>query len=88
LYDLHGNVWEWCQDHWHEDYENAPTDGRAWEGREEGTSRVLRGGAWFFTAEYCRSAYRFRYDPDFRDYYFGFRLVRLPAHRAWWMPAC
>jgi len=74
LYDVHGNVWEWCQDYWHENYEGAPTDGSAWVtgGNEDG--RVFRGGSWDFNPRYCRSAYRFYYTPDTRYNYIGFRV--------------
>ena len=77
LYDMHGNVWEWCQDEYHFDYKGAPTDGSAWQ-RREGAGRVLRGGAWDYRAEYCRSACRCGYSAH-RGYTFhGFRLVWLP----------
>lgn len=76
LYDMHGNVLEWCRDTWHDSYEGAPTDGSAWE--EPGTSgpRVFRGGSWYLTPQYCRSAYRYYFTPDSRDNYLGFRVVR------------
>ncbi|MCP4691033.1 MAG: SUMF1/EgtB/PvdO family nonheme iron enzyme, partial [Desulfobacterales bacterium] len=79
LYDMHGNVWEWCEDHWHEDYTGAPSDGGAWVDREKGAIRVQRGGAWNRGAEDCRAAYRNRIDPDYRVLNLGFRLVRLPG---------
>ncbi|BBO81886.1 hypothetical protein DSCO28_24520 [Desulfosarcina ovata subsp. sediminis] len=79
LYDMHGNVYEWCQDHWHDSYKGAHEDGRPWEDRGEGTFRVLRGGAWFFPAGYCRSAYRRWGDPFARSRAVGFRLVCLPG---------
>jgi formylglycine-generating enzyme required for sulfatase activity len=59
LYDMHGNVWEWCQDHWHSNYEGAPTDGSAWlTNKEDSNRRLLRGGSWGSNPAYCRSAYR------------------------------
>ncbi|MBN1931273.1 MAG: SUMF1/EgtB/PvdO family nonheme iron enzyme [Desulfobacterales bacterium] len=88
LYDMHGNVWEWCEDHWHSNYKDAPIDGSAWVDRNEGGNRVLRGGSWGYGAGYCRTASRVRRGPDLRGNDYGFRLVRLPGHRARWMPAC
>jgi formylglycine-generating enzyme required for sulfatase activity len=74
LYDMHGNVWEWVQDTWHDNYNGAPTDGSAWEG--SGSNRVDRGGSWYNRAGLCRSAYRFVNDQGIRGLYLGFRLVR------------
>jgi formylglycine-generating enzyme required for sulfatase activity len=74
LSDMHGNVYEWCQDHWHKNYKEAPTDGRAWLSEDEGASRILRGGSWVFNPRYCRSAYRFNFDPRDAFDYFGFRV--------------
>lgn len=79
LYDMHGNVVEWVEDDWHDDYKDAPDDGSAWIKNPRGSSRVLRGGAWLDPAEFCRSADRFRYDPVIRYHFFGFRLVCLPG---------
>lgn len=79
LCDMRGNVWEWCQDHWHENYEGAPTDGRAWVNSEadENAARVLRGGSWYSNPRNCRSASRFSYDAGDRYYGYGFRVVCL-----------
>ncbi len=72
LYDIHGNVWELCSD-WYGDYpEGAVND---LFGAEEGSDRVGRGGSWFVEAAYCRSALRFRSDPSFRNFSFGFRVA-------------
>jgi formylglycine-generating enzyme required for sulfatase activity len=70
---MHGNVWEWCQDAWHDNYDGAPQDGSAWEGGG-GVSRVLRGGSWAGDPGFCRAAYRYFFDPAFRLNRFGFRL--------------
>lgn len=75
LYDMHGNVWEWCLDHWHENYEGAPTDGSAWISGGDADLRLLRGGSWVNNPRNCRSAIRFRNYPDIRNSSIGFRLV-------------
>jgi formylglycine-generating enzyme required for sulfatase activity len=77
LYDMHGNVREWCQDVWHANYIGAPTDGSAWLTGGEPPAGVLRGGAVYYGAEQCRSAYRIMIeDPSFQnDSAFGFRVV-------------
>jgi formylglycine-generating enzyme required for sulfatase activity len=59
LYEMHGNVWEWCEDRWHGNYEGAPIDGSAWiNNYSQNRFLVLRGGAWHYYPAYCRSAYR------------------------------
>lgn len=75
LYDMHGNVWEWVEDCWNDDYQGAPIDGSAWTSGNCG-SRVLRGGSWYGKPWYLRSAYRLRYSPVSRRIYFGFRLAQ------------
>ena len=76
LYDMHGNVWEWCQDSWHSNYKGAPTDGSAWLDNEESSNRkLLRGGSWFNYPANCRSAFRYDNDLDYRIGNFGFRVV-------------
>lgn len=76
LSDMHGNVWEWCQDHWHENYESAPTDGSAWTTGGDDSYRVLRGGSWTYGPRNCRSASRRSYRPDdLIDFKIGFRVV-------------
>ena len=75
LSDMHGNVREWCQDHWHNNYDGAPTDGSAWEDKGENSWRTLRGGSWDFNPKYCRSAYRNNFTPHVHSYYLGFRVV-------------
>jgi formylglycine-generating enzyme required for sulfatase activity len=76
LYDMHGNVWEWCEDHWHSDYEGAPTDGSAWLNLEQKEPNyVLRGGSWGDYPGYCRSASRFDDVAGTRVDCSGFRVV-------------
>jgi formylglycine-generating enzyme required for sulfatase activity len=77
LHDVHGNVWEWCQDHWHNNYQGAPENGSAWinTNAEENKTRVLRGGSWFTLPRDCRSAARDVSDPVIRYDVVGFRVV-------------
>ncbi len=75
LYDMHGNVWECCEDVWHGNYQGAPSDGSAWVKDSKQQPRVVRGGSWRFINGYCRSASRYSYAPGDRDYYFGLRVV-------------
>ena len=75
LYDMHGNVWEWCGDVWHGDYKGAPSDGSVWtKGGDQGR-RVLRGGSLVNYPKYCRSAYRNRSIASLSYINYGFRLV-------------
>jgi formylglycine-generating enzyme required for sulfatase activity len=85
LHDMHGNVWEWCLDEWHDSYEGAPTDGRAWldaaereKSKESVKIKLLRGGSWFSFPRYCRSAYRDHNGPVLAFNLVGFRVVCLP----------
>lgn len=75
LYDMHGNVREWCLDHWHSSYEGAPTDGSAWHSENDSYSRVRRGGSWSSDPGGCRSASRLSLTPDYRSDIIGFRVV-------------
>ncbi|USR91741.1 SUMF1/EgtB/PvdO family nonheme iron enzyme [Phormidium yuhuli AB48] len=75
LSDMHGNVWEWCLDHWHNNYGKAPTDGSAWLSEDEGSTRVLRGGSWLDVPRHCRSASRYPDTPRNDGSDDGFRLV-------------
>ncbi|MFM7642491.1 MAG: SUMF1/EgtB/PvdO family nonheme iron enzyme [Cyanobium sp.] len=94
LHDMHGNVWEWCLDHWHDSYEGAPMDGSAWlnsreptnkeitkrqnKSSSDGERRLLRGGSWYFNPRDCRSACRDHIRPVIADDDVGFRVVCLP----------
>jgi formylglycine-generating enzyme required for sulfatase activity len=80
LHDMHGNLWEWCLDHWHDSYEGAPSDGSAWltPSASEEEPRLLRGGSWYGLPGSCRSAFRTHIQPDFAIGYVGFRVVCLP----------
>lgn len=75
LYDMHGNVLEWCQDHYHGNYREAPEVGKAWLSDNEAASRILRGGSWVDLPEGCRSAYRNGYVPRHPFKGIGFRVV-------------
>ncbi len=77
LYDMHGNVGEWCADLWHENYQNAPTDGSVWDKGGEKSLRLLRGGSWNDTSDDCRSAYRSWYNSTSRNDLVGFRVVTM-----------
>ena len=82
LYDMHGNVWEWCQDDWHSDYEGAPIDGSAWLNNEEDNNdKLLRGGSWNYNPKYCRSAYRNGINLVVNNDIIGFRVVCSGAAR-------
>ena len=75
LYDMHGNVWEWCQDDWHDSYKNAPNNGSAWLSEE--TTKVIRGGSWNDNSDVCRSAIRLSGDRDNPLSIIGFRVVHV-----------
>ncbi len=75
LHEMHGNVWEWCQDCWNANYNGAPSDGSAWT-TGDCSSRVLRGGSWDYNPQYLRSAYRNWNSSTDRYILVGFRLAR------------
>jgi formylglycine-generating enzyme required for sulfatase activity len=76
LHDMHGNLWEWVQDVWHDNYAGAPSDGSAWMSGGDPARRVLRGGSWSIAPQFLRSAYRNRNAPDGRNFITGFRIAR------------
>ncbi|MFN7894847.1 MAG: formylglycine-generating enzyme family protein, partial [Cyanobacteriota bacterium] len=85
LYDMHGNVWEWCLDQWHGNYNGAPTDGSAWVEHADGEKnkepeeiRLLHGGSWGSNPRFCRSACRDNGPPDGPGGNIGFRVCCLP----------
>ena len=75
LHDMTGNLWEWLEDRWHDNYDDAPIDGRAWVDGNN-SARVLRGGSWVNGPWLLRSAYRDRFVPDGRGNDLGFRVAR------------
>ncbi|NJK74084.1 MAG: formylglycine-generating enzyme family protein [Oscillatoriales cyanobacterium RU_3_3] len=78
LYDMHGNVWEWCSDRWHDNYDGAPTDGSSWE---TGTNndRLMRGGSWCSEPDLCQSATRDHSAPNNVYFGCGFRVACVAA---------
>ncbi|MDB9344252.1 bifunctional serine/threonine-protein kinase/formylglycine-generating enzyme family protein [Nodularia spumigena CS-586/05] len=75
LYDMHGNIWEWCQDIYNSSYQGAPIDGTPWLNGSDNNTKLLRGGSWIYDARFCRSALRYRYARADRSYLVGFRVV-------------
>ncbi len=75
LYDMHGYLWEWCADHWHDSYDRAPADGAAWTSDDADAKRVLRSGSWKDTADRLTSSYRLGAPAKTRDDAVGLRCV-------------
>ena len=80
IYDMSGNVFEWCEDYYHSNFIDAPSNGKPFIDKpDRAVRRVFRGGIYFFSAGYCRPAYRSGYRPDDRFSSFGFRVVLAPV---------
>jgi len=75
LHDVHGNVWEWVEDRWHDSYSGAPSDGSVWNAGNN-SRRVFRGGSWDYVPDSLRAAFRYGNEPDLRYYGLGFRVAR------------
>ena len=72
LFDMSGNVWEWVEDTYHDNYQGAPDDGSAWQG---GSMRVLRGGSWGYDPKFARAAARAKFSSNYRYFSYGFRVA-------------
>jgi formylglycine-generating enzyme required for sulfatase activity len=77
LHDMHGNVFEWVEDPWHDDYEGAPSDGSVWLKNGVPSRRVVRSGSWYYDSKNLRSASRSGPPSGLRDGNVGFRLARV-----------
>lgn len=76
LHDMNGNVWEWCADYWHDDYEGAPDNGSSWVREPDYSTRVVRGGSWYINANGCSVSIRLKANIGHRKDDMGFRLAR------------
>ena len=88
LYDTHGNVWEWCADDWHSNYEGAPSDGSAWISDDNNATKILRGGSWDFNPYACRCANRLNLIARDFNLIVGFRVVSAPPGLSCTLPFC
>ena len=77
LHDMHGGLWEWCADHWHDDYIGAPSDGSSWIQGGDQDHRITRGGSWHDTPDVCRSAVRLKFPASAGEEIVGFRVSLL-----------
>ena len=77
LFDMSGNLWEWVLDHWHENYNDAPSNGEAWieKKSKKDMNRVLRGGSWLYHKSAAKVTYRWSDVPDDRHKYKGFKCI-------------
>ncbi len=75
IYDMSGNVWEWCEDDWHDNYSGAPSTNQAWIDTPRAAYRVIRGGSWLNNAQFCSVSVRSNFTPSHRDNALGFRLA-------------
>lgn len=78
LHDMHGNLWEWVQDAWHDDYRGAPNDGSPWLKNDGSQERVVRGGSWDNSPIFLRSAYRVMANESDKNFFYGLRVTRRP----------
>jgi formylglycine-generating enzyme required for sulfatase activity len=79
LFDMHGNILEWCADHFHNGYESSLDDLSIWLFSDEASQRILRGGSWAYYPRNCRSGVRYDYYPGYRSNLIGFRVACAPA---------